>query len=103
MGQYFRVEKVSESDGVLELKVGFGDPAQHPAILPDAVATMKALALAGGKLVKFHGPCSVLVGMALAHEVAHLYSAVACYDPKEAKYVVCISHNPDFQVGHHLV
>lgn len=102
MGQYFRIEKVSDVDGVVELKIGFGTPALHPAILPDAVATMKALALPGGKLVKFNGPCSVLVAMALAHEVVHLYSAVACFDPKEAKYVVCVSHNPDLIVGQYL-
>ncbi len=103
MGQYFRIEKVSDSDGIVELKVGFGEPALHPEMLPDAVATMKALALPGGKLIRFNGPCSVLIGMALAHQVAYLYSAVAYYEPKEAKDVVCISHNPDFHVGQHLV
>jgi CRISPR-associated protein Csx3 len=31
--------------------------------------------------------------------VAHLYGAVACYDPKMAGYIICITHDPEFELG----
>jgi CRISPR-associated protein Csx3 len=37
--------------------------------------------------------------MVLCHKVAHLFGAVACFDPKLAKYVVAISHDPAYAVG----
>lgn len=102
MTKYFKVEKLSETDGVVEVKVGFGEPAQMPQILPDAVAAVKSLKLTGGKLLKFNGPCAVPVAMALAHEVAHLYAAVAFFVPMEAAYVVCISHDPELAIGQYV-
>ncbi len=102
MGQFYRIEKVADADGVVELKVGFGVTALHPDILPDAVATLASLGLTGGKLVKINGPASLPVAMALAHGLAHLYSAVAVFVPMESNYVVCISHNPEFVVGRYL-
>lgn len=103
MAQYFHVEKVSEMDGVVELRLAFGAPAQNPEIIRDAIAAMRALHLTGGKLVKFNGPTTLPVAMALAHEVAHLFGAVACFDPKIAPgYVVCITHDPQFALGQQL-
>jgi len=102
MGQFYRIEKIAVADGVVELKVGFGVTALHPDILPEAVATLASLGLPGGKLVKFNGPMSLPVAMALAHGLCHLYSAVAVFVPMESKYVVCISHNPEFVVGRYL-
>jgi CRISPR-associated protein Csx3 len=37
--------------------------------------------------------------MMLAHKLAHLYQAVACFDPKLSKYVVAIAHGNKFTVG----
>jgi CRISPR-associated protein Csx3 len=37
--------------------------------------------------------------MHLAHAVGHIYGAIACFDPKLNKYVVSISHDPDYEVG----
>lgn len=95
----FALEKIATTDGTTEIKIGFGVPAQNPQILQDALQLLRQQQLKGGKLIKFHGPCSVPVAMALAHEVAHLYGAVACYDPKMAGYIICISHDPEFTVG----
>jgi len=81
------------------LKLSFGAPAQNDQIVRDAVAAVKALGLEGGKVVKFNGPASLPVAIAIAHEVAHIYGAVAAFDPKLGKYVVAVSHDPDFAVG----
>ncbi len=103
MPGHFIVEIASESEDVVELRTMFGIPAQNPEIVRDAVASIRALNLTGGKLVKFHGPASLPVAMALAHEVAHLFGAVAWYDPKLSPgYVVCITHDPSFEVGQQL-
>ncbi|MBP9711629.1 MAG: CRISPR-associated protein Csx3 [Candidatus Pacebacteria bacterium] len=86
-------------EGGNTLKMSFGVSAQNDVIVRDAVAAVKALELTGGKLVKLNGPASLPVACAIAHEVGHLYGAVACFDPKLAKYVVAVSHDPDFAVG----
>lgn len=81
------------------LKLAFGSPAQNDQICRDAVAAIKALELEGGKIVKLNGPASLPVAIAIAHEVAHIYGAVAAFDPKLGKYVVSVSHTPDYTVG----
>ena len=86
------------------LRVGFGHPVAHndkivryvSAQLDDMVASRK---IAGGDLIRINGPASLPVCMAIAHKLAHLYEAVAWYDPKMAKYVVAITHSPDYAVG----
>ena len=84
------------------LRLSFGAPAQNDEIVRDAVAAVKSLKLKGGKLIKLNGPASLPVACALAHELGHLYGALAVFDPKldgTKKYVVAISHDPDFAVG----
>ncbi len=81
------------------LRVSFGDPASNDVIVKDAVQGLKDLGLSGGPILKINGPASLPVAVALAHGVTHLYGAVAVYDPKLGKYVVSVSHNPDFSVG----
>lgn len=81
------------------LKIGFGVPAQNDQIVKDAVVAVKELSLQGGKVIKLNGPASLPVAIAIAHEVGHLYGAVAAFDPKLAKYVVAISHDPSLKVG----
>ncbi len=85
------------------LKVGFGDPAQNDQIVRDAEKRCDELIasgeLAGGDVIRVNGPASLPVAMVLCHKVEHLYGAVACFDPKLAKYVVAISHNPSYAVG----
>ncbi len=81
------------------LRVSFGSPASNDVIVKDAVAGLKDLGLAGGPLLKVNGPASMPVSFALAHGVAHLYGAVAVWDPKIPGYVVCVSHNPNYAIG----
>ena len=81
------------------LRVSFGSPASNDQIVKDAVAGLKDLGLTGGPLLKINGPASLPVAVALAHGVTHLYGAVAVWDPKLSRYVVSVSHNPDFNVG----
>jgi CRISPR-associated protein Csx3 len=94
--------KISLEDGNV-LKVGFGDPAQNDQIVRDVVARLaemeQAGELNGGGLIKLNGPASLPVAMVLAHKLAHLYQAVACFDPKLSKYVVAITHGDKYAVG----
>lgn len=94
---------IRDEDGVL--RVAFGVPGSNDQIVRDAVARLDAMTkageLSGGGLLKINGPASLPVAMVLAHKVAHLFQAVACYDPKLSKYVVVISHSPkpDYVIG----
>jgi len=85
------------------LRVGFGDPAQNDAICRDAAARLDEMfaagELKGGDVIRVNGPASLPVAMVLAHKLAHLYQAVACFDPKLSKYVVSIAHGDKFAVG----
>lgn len=85
------------------LRIEFGEPAQNDQIVQDAAACLDDLLasgqLVGGKLLKINGPASLPVAFVIAHKVAHLYGAIACYDPKLASYVVCITHNPAYNLG----
>jgi len=92
---------IALTDGVL--KVGFGSPAQNDQIVKDAEAGIDALVnsgeLGGGEVIRVNGPASLPVAMVLAHKLAHLYQAVACFDPKLSKYVVAIAHGDKYAVG----
>jgi CRISPR-associated protein Csx3 len=87
--------------GILRIK--FGEPAQNDQIVKDAAARLEEMAqsgeLAGGELLKINGPVSIPVAFVLAHKLAHIYSAIGFYDPKLAKYVICITHNPTYKLG----
>ncbi len=85
------------------LRIGFGSPAQNDQIVKDAAARLdkmiEAGELKGGDILRVNGPASLPVAMVLAHKLAHLYQAVACFDPKLSKYVVAIAHGNKFAVG----
>ena len=85
------------------LKLSFGAPAQNDQIVRDVVARLAEMEaageLSGGGVIKLNGPASLPVAVAIAHGVAHRFGAVACFDPKLAKYVVAISHDPTHKVG----
>lgn len=95
----YRITMLEQSDGHVTLSLAFDEPAQNDRIVRDAIDAMKALCLTGGKLIRFNGPASLPVAMALCHEVAHIFAAVAVFDPKLQKYVVCVSHDPLVPVG----
>ncbi len=99
MAEYYQVQLEGVKDGVATVRIDFGAPAQNDRLVQDAVAGIAALGLRGGKGIKFNGPASLPVAMALSHAVAHLYGYVACFDPKLEKYVVAISHDPSVRVG----
>lgn len=88
-------------DGVL--KVAFGAPAQNDQIVRDAETRLDKLIesgeLSGGAVIRVNGPASLPVAMLISHKVAHLYGAIACFDPKLSKYVVAISHDPAYPIG----
>jgi CRISPR-associated protein Csx3 len=93
------LEKEGEDD---LLKIGFGTEAHNDKIVKDAAKLLDDLMetkLKGGRLLKINGPASLPVAMHLSHKLSHLYSAIACYDPKLRKYVISISHDPDYPLG----
>lgn len=85
------------------LIVGFAEPAQNDVIVRDAADRLRELKgngeLKGGSLLKINGAASLPVAFVLAYRVSHLYGAIAVYDPKLRKYVICITHNPAFNLG----
>jgi CRISPR-associated protein Csx3 len=95
----YRAEILSAAEGVVTLRLAFGDPAQNDRIVPDAADAIAALNLEGGKCIKLNGPCTVPAAIAIGHSVAHLFGYVAFFDPKLMHFVVCISHDPSVRVG----
>ena len=97
MGQFYKINLDGDT-----MKVAFGDPATNDVIVKDVHPTldkMKAEGTLGGPLLKITGPASLPVAFVIAHTVLHLYGAVAVFDPKLQKYVVSVSHNPDYTAG----
>ena len=81
------------------LRVGFGTPAENNQIVQDAAKALEAVDLTGGGLIKINGPASLPVAVVIAHAIAHLFSAVAVFDPKLGKYVVSVTHDAKYQLG----
>ena len=90
-----------DADGIL--RVDFGRPSRNDQIVKDAITRVdemiKAGELSGGGLLQINGPASLPVAMALGHRLSHLFEAIAYFDPKLDKYVVVITHSPDFSIG----
>ena len=103
MSSYYRIQLAPRAapryDGLVVLAISFAGPAPNNLIVPAAIEALAALHLTGGRGILFNGPASLPVAMALAHAVAHLYQFVACFDPKLGRYVVAISHTPDYRPG----
>lgn len=78
--------------GVVLLKVSFGEPADNTRVVVDSVKSLAECKLSGGKTVLINGPASLPVAMVIAHGVCHLFTEVACFDPKLQGFVVAISH-----------
>ncbi len=85
------------------LHISFGEPASNNQIVKDVAARLEEMTksgeLRGGKLLKITGPTSIPIAFVLAHKLCHLYGAIGCYDPKLEKYVICITHNPEYNLG----
>lgn len=92
------------------LKVDFaknadGEPitADGDRIVRDVAAGLQQMIAAGelkgGNLLKINGRISVLASYTLAHEVAHLYRAIAVSDTRLSAYVVVISTAEEYPVG----
>jgi CRISPR-associated protein Csx3 len=85
------------------LLVNFGTPAQNDKIVKDAAARLEEMLksgeLRGGQLLKINGTASIPVAFVLAHRLCHLFGAIGYFDPKLGKYVICITHNPEYNLG----
>lgn len=87
------------------LRVGFNKEisATGDRIVRDADAQLNALIdagqLPGGKLIKVNGKISILASYTVAHALAHLYGAIAVFDPRLSAYVVVKSDTPDYPIA----
>jgi len=99
MAEHFHLEILDQTDGVVTIEIGFGTPAANTEMVPEVIAGIASLNLTGGRGIRFNGPASLPVAMAMAHGVAHLFGYVACFDPKLSGYVVAISHDPTVRPG----
>ena len=94
------------------LKVGFNSKitANGDRIVKETAVQLDKLMDSGrlkGKLLKISGRASVLASFVIANKLAHCYGAIALFEPKEGntgldRYIVAISHNPDYRVGQTL-
>ncbi|MCL1475008.1 hypothetical protein [Argonema antarcticum] len=95
-GDTLKVDFAKNADGELI-------PADGDRIVRDAAARLHQMIAAGelqgGNLLKIDGRISVLASYTLAHEVAHLYRAIAVSDTRLSAYVVVISTATEYPVG----
>lgn len=92
------------------LKVGFpiaanGDPIIAPGdrIVECAGKQLEQMIAAGelkgGNLLKIYGRISVLASYTIAHQLGHLYRAIAVSDTRLGAYVTVISSTPSYPFG----
>jgi CRISPR-associated protein Csx3 len=85
------------------LRIGFGAPASNDQIVKDAVTRLSEMdannELSGGGVILLNGPASLPVACAIAHAIAHRFSAVGVFDPKLNGYVVAVTHDPAVELG----
>ncbi|MGD2182162.1 CRISPR-associated protein Csx3 [Lusitaniella coriacea] len=78
-------------------------PAEGDRVVCDAMeqlqASIESGQLPGGKLLKIDGRQSLLVSYVMAHELGHLYSAIAVSEPRLNAYVVVTSNTPNYPFG----
>ena len=99
MNTYLIELEILDSSHILWVK--FGEPAQNDQIVKDAQTRLEELSgKLGGSLLKINGAASLPVSFVLAHKLAHIYGAIGVYDPKLTKYVISITHNPAYPLGH---
>jgi len=93
---------------VLRVEINNAVQVDGDQIVRDVKAQLQELInsgqLTGGKLLKINGRSTVLASYVIALELAHRYSAIAVFDPKIGdrgldRYIITISHTPDYQVG----
>lgn len=93
---------IRKEDGFDILDLSFGIPAENDQIVKDVTLRlheMEKANLFGGKLIKLDGKASIPVAVAITHILAHYYGAIAVKDPKLGKFVVSVTHNPDYPLG----
>ena len=107
MGKILKATYTINRDKEGILHIGFGKPSDNDQIVKDTVTRLDEMVktgeLSGGGLLKVNGPASLPVAMVLGHKLSHLFQAIACFDPKLDKYVVVISHSPEYSVGELIV
>lgn len=93
---------------ILRVQINNAVSVDGDQIVRDAKAQLQHLIasgqLSGGKLLKVNGRSTALASSVMAIELAHLYGAIAVFDPKLGasgldRYIVTISHTQDYQVG----
>lgn len=96
----YNVEIMNNTENVITLKIGFGEPGSNDEIVVDAKAAVEAVSEeVMGKTVLLNGPASLPVAFVLAHTLNHICPVVAVFDPKMGKYVVAVTHTGDYRVG----
>ena len=85
------------------LRTSFGETATNAEIVQDVRSRLTEIkasgGLAGGSLLKINGPISLPAAFTVGHAVFHAYGAIAVFDPKLQRFVVCVSHSPDYTLG----
>lgn len=78
-------------------------PADGDAVVRDVQSLVRQMIasgeLAGGNLLKIHGRISIPASYTLAHEVAHLYRAIAVSDTRLGAYVVVRSTTTQYPLA----
>ncbi len=96
----YTITREPRADDIVSLKVAFGDQSTNDKIVVDAKKALDDLGDIGGRVCTINGPASLPVAFALCHGLAHRFGAVAVFDPKLGGYVVAVSHDPAYPVGH---
>jgi hypothetical protein len=82
--------------------IGFGDEPADNTDLTQLVskATYEIPSELHGSVALVTGKASLPVSYALSHNLGHYHKAVAVYDPKLQGFVVAITHDSRYPLGH---
>lgn len=82
------------------LQIGFGVPADNDQIVKDCKKACDDLVdKVRGKVLRVNGRASIQAAGVVAHSFAHVVPAIAFFDPKLGKFIVSVTHSPDFELG----
>ncbi|AFZ11539.1 hypothetical protein Cri9333_0593 [Crinalium epipsammum PCC 9333] len=101
----YRIDLIGDTLKVDFAKTPDGTPvvANGDEIVRDAATRLREMIdrgeIKGGNLLKINGRISVALSYTIAHEIAHLYRAIAVSDTRLGAYVVVITTTDDYPIG----
>lgn len=91
--------RVEGRTAIVEFNLGATDVVRHEDIEPVVKAVYEFLQSAPVDVVKITGRGPTWLYAATTHAAAHMAKCVATFDAVNRRYVVVVTHSPDYKLG----